>query len=91
VFGAHANGMGETMRFGDLMSKAKEVVDKRGGPERLKKDAGRLKDIAQGPGSVQDKAKRATEALKDQPEQGERGGAEGRRRPQESPGPDNPR
>jgi hypothetical protein len=91
MLGLKANCMGGTMRFGDLVGKAKEVVDKRGGPERLKKDAGRLKDIAQGPGSAQDKAKRATEALKDQPEQGERGGVEGRRRPQESPGPDNPR
>lgn len=53
------------MRFGDLMNKAKKVVDQRGGTEALKQDAEELKNIARGPGSTQDKAKRAAEALKE--------------------------
>jgi hypothetical protein len=53
------------MRLGDLVNKAKKVVDQRGGTEALKQDADELKDIARGQGSAQDKAKRAAEALKD--------------------------
>jgi hypothetical protein len=53
------------MRLGDLVNKAKKVVDQRGGTEALKQDANELKDIARGQGSAQDKAKRAAEALKD--------------------------
>jgi general stress protein YciG len=53
------------MRFGDLVNKAKKVVDQRGGTEALKQDAEELKDIARGGGSTQDKAKRAADALKD--------------------------
>ena len=59
------------MRFGDLVNRAKDVVEKRGGTDQLKRDAEQLKDIARGPGSAQDKAKRAAEALKTP-----RGGAE---------------
>ena len=53
------------MRFGDLVNKAKKVVDQRGGTEALKQDAEELKDIARGRGTTQDKAKRAAEALKE--------------------------
>ena len=53
------------MRFGDLVNKAKKVVDQRGGTDALKQDAEELKDIAGGRGTAQDKAKRAAEALKD--------------------------
>lgn len=53
------------MRFGDLVNKAKKVVDQRGGTDALKQDAEELKDIARGRGTAQDKAKRAAEALKD--------------------------
>ncbi len=53
------------MRFGDLVNKAKKVVDQRGGTEALKQDAEELKDIARGRGNTQDKAKRAAEALKE--------------------------
>ena len=60
------------MRFGDLMNKAKDVVDKRGGTDQLKRDAEQLKDIAGGPGSTQDKAKRAADALKN-PQGGDEG------------------
>ena len=53
------------MRLNDLVNRAKQVVDKRGGTDALKEDAQELKDIASGKGSAQDKAKRAADALKD--------------------------
>jgi hypothetical protein len=48
-----------------LQRKAKQLIDRRGGTDSLKADAEELRDIAKGPGSVTDKAKRAGEALKD--------------------------
>jgi hypothetical protein len=48
-----------------LADKAKQQVDKRGGTENLKEDAGELKDIAKGKGSLKDKAKAAGKAIKD--------------------------
>ena len=48
-----------------LQRRAKDLFHKRGGSEALKADAEELRDIAKGPGSVSDKAKRAGEALKD--------------------------
>jgi hypothetical protein len=66
------------MRFGDLVNRAKKVVDQRGGTDALKKDAEELRDIARSKGSTQDKAKRAAEALKDP-------GAPGGARPGERP------
>ena len=48
-----------------LQRKAKQLIDKRGGNEALKADAEELRDIAKGPGSLSDKAKRAGEALKE--------------------------
>jgi hypothetical protein len=48
-----------------LQRRAKQLIAKRGGTESLKADAEELKDIARGPGSVADKAKRAGDALKD--------------------------
>ena len=53
------------MDFKSLQRRAKQLVDKRGGTDSLKADAEELKNIAKGPGSVADKAKRAGEALKD--------------------------
>ena len=53
------------MRLNDLVNRAKQVVEKRGGTGALKEDAQELKDIASSKGSTQDKAKRAAEALKD--------------------------
>lgn len=46
-----------------LTNKAKDLVDKRGGSDALKGDAGELKDIAKGKGSLGDKAKAAKEAI----------------------------
>jgi hypothetical protein len=48
-----------------LASKAKEIVDKRGGMQSVKEDAEELKDIAGGGGSLGDKTKAATAAVKD--------------------------
>ena len=53
------------MDFKSLQRRAKQLVDRRGGTDSLKADAEELKDIAKGPGSVTDKAKRAGDALKD--------------------------
>ena len=53
------------MDFKSLQLRAKQMIDKRGGTESLKADAEELRNIAKGPGSVTDKAKRAGEALKD--------------------------
>jgi hypothetical protein len=53
------------MDFKSLQRKTKQLIDKRGGTDSLKADAEELKNIAKGPGSVTDKAKRAGEALKD--------------------------
>jgi hypothetical protein len=48
-----------------LTDKAKDLVEKRGGTESLKEDAGELKGIAKGEGSFADKAKAAVAAIKD--------------------------
>ena len=48
-----------------ILDKAKQMVSKRGGTEALTEDAGELKDIATGSGSVTDKAKDAMDAIKD--------------------------
>ena len=53
------------MRLSDLASKAKQIVDKRGGTDSLKQDADELQDIASGSGSLSDKAKAAAEAIKE--------------------------
>src|SRR5438270_23335 len=54
------------MDFGKLAKQAQEqaqrAIDKRGGNEALKQDLEELKDIARGPGSASEKAKRAAEA-----------------------------
>ena len=47
------------MDFGKLAKQAQKAIDKRGGTDALKKDLGELEDIATGPGTAQEKAKRA--------------------------------
>ena len=51
------------MDMKNLVDKAKDLVEERKGG--LKEDIEELKDIAQGEGSLLDKAKDAVEALKD--------------------------
>ena len=53
------------MNLGKLTDQAKQLIGKRGGMDSVKEDAVEVKDIAQGEGSMQDKAKAAAEALKD--------------------------
>ena len=47
-----------------LTDRAKGVVEKRGGSEGAKQDAGELADIAKGKGSLKDKARAAADAVK---------------------------
>ena len=53
------------MDFKSLQRRAKQLIDRRGGTDSRKADAEELKDIAKGPGSLTNKAKRAGEALRD--------------------------
>jgi hypothetical protein len=53
------------MDLKNLFNKGKKIVDERGGVDSLKEDAEELKDIAKGKGSLTDKAKEATAAVKD--------------------------
>ncbi|CAN5135220.1 hypothetical protein BH24ACT23_BH24ACT23_09630 [soil metagenome] len=53
--------------FKKLSDRAKDLVDKRGGTDGLKRDADKLKNIATGKGSLSDKAKAAAQALKETP------------------------
>jgi hypothetical protein len=55
------------MDFKKLTAKAKQAIDERGGTERLKADAQRLKDIATAPGTLDQKRRQATEVLKAPP------------------------
>jgi hypothetical protein len=48
-----------------IADKVKGTVQKRGGTESLKQDAGELKDIASGEGSLADKAKKGADAIKE--------------------------
>ena len=48
-----------------IADKAKDQVEKRGGSDAVKEDAGELKGIAKGKGSLKDKAKAAGKALKE--------------------------
>ena len=52
------------MDFKRITDKAKQALDERGGPERLKLEAERLKTIATGPGSASEKARAAGDVLK---------------------------
>ncbi len=80
------------MNIGKLSGMAKDLIDKRGGMDALKKDAEELKDIATSKGSVTDKAKRAADALKDPGAAGPDAGtpAAGTPRADEKPAPPAP-
>ena len=53
------------MNIKSIADKVKGAVQKRGGTESLKEDAGELKDIASGEGSLADKAKKGAGAIKE--------------------------
>lgn len=53
------------MDWQKLANQAKEVIDKRGGPQSVQEDAEELRNIVQGQGSMTDKLKAAAQALKE--------------------------
>ena len=53
------------MDLNRLTTKAKDLLQRRGGTDSLKEDASELQDIAKQPGSTSDKAKAAFEAIKE--------------------------
>jgi hypothetical protein len=69
------------MDLGRLARRAKQMVDKRGGTDALREDAGELSDIVRGKGSAGDKAKAAADALKDPGAPGAETRGPGRRPP----------
>lgn len=52
------------MNFKKLTDQAKAMIDKRGGTDALKGDLDELKTVAQGKGTLSEKAKAAADALK---------------------------
>jgi hypothetical protein len=58
------------VNFKKITDKAKDVVEKRGGTDSLKQDAGEIKDIFKGEGTFKDKAKAAASAVKDPGQKG---------------------
>ncbi len=55
------------VNFKKLADRAKDVVEKQGGPDALKDKAGKMKQAASGKGSIGDKAKAAAAVAKDRP------------------------
>ena len=53
------------MNWKAMADKAKQVFQQRGGATAAKEDAEELQNIAQGQGSVADKAKQAAEAIRE--------------------------
>jgi hypothetical protein len=49
----------------NVITRAKELFQRRGGTEAAKEDAQEVKDVAQSDASMGDKAKEAAEAVKD--------------------------
>ena len=67
------------MKLGKLVDRAKSEIERRGGTDALKKDAGELRNIAKGPGSFSEKAKKAAAAVKDPGAKGQDGGTKPQR------------
>lgn len=65
------------MKLGKLVDRARSEIDRRGGKDALRKDADELRNIAKGPGSFSEKAKKAAEAVKDPGAKGQDGKATG--------------
>ena len=63
------------VNFKKLTDKAKDAVEKRGGPDALKADAKEVGDIFKGKGSLKDKAMKAKEAVSDPGKRGPDRGA----------------
>ena len=54
-------------KLADRAKKAKDLVDQQGGSEALKDKAARVKTVAQGQGSVSEKAKAAADVAREKP------------------------
>jgi hypothetical protein len=74
------------MNWKAMADKAKQVFQQRGGSKAAKEDAEELRDIAQGQGSMADKAKEAAAAIRepgahhpDSPDAQSQGGSEAQR------------
>ncbi len=52
------------MNLRRLTNRAKDLVEKRGGTDSVKRDAAELQDVAKSEGGLKDKAKAAAEAIK---------------------------
>lgn len=80
------------MGLSDLVNRAKDLVQKRGGTGALKEDAQELKDIAKSEGTTSEKLKKGADALKEpgakRPEPGAERPAPGADRP--DPGAERP-
>jgi hypothetical protein len=55
----------EPVNIKSIADKVRGAIQKRGGTESVKEDAGELKDIASGEGSAADKAKKGADAIKE--------------------------
>ena len=77
------------MGLSDLLSRAKDLVQKRGGTEALKEDAQELKDVARSDASTTDKLKQGAEALKEPGAKGP-GQEPGAKAPGQEPGTKGP-
>ena len=53
------------MDWKQVVDRAKQELDKRGGPQSAKEDAEELRDIAQGEGTLTDKLRRAAAAIQE--------------------------
>jgi hypothetical protein len=68
------------MGLSDMINRAKDIVQKRGGTDALKEDAQELKDVARSDAKMSDKVKEGVEAIKEP----------GAKRPGQEPGAERP-
>jgi hypothetical protein len=68
------------MGLSDMINRAKDIVQKRGGTDALKEDAQELKDVARSDAKMSDKVKEGVEAIKEP----------GAKRPGQEPGAESP-
>jgi hypothetical protein len=54
-------------KLADRAQKAKAIVDQQGGPGELKRKADRLREVAQGGGSMTDRARAAASVAREKP------------------------
>jgi hypothetical protein len=77
------------MGLSDMINRAKDIVQKRGGTDALKEDAQELKDVARSDAKMSDKVKEGVEAIKE-PGAKRPGQEPGAKRPGQEPGAKRP-